>query len=361
MKPVQNHFLECFSEAGGKELLSNAQEMAFDDQAIVFDEGGVSDAIFMVIAGQVKLTKDADGQSVELTTISSGNYFGEWGVIDGSERSARATCIGPTQLIKVDGRQVLDVIRKESSSTAIRLFRHVLEDLRVIDQKFANERIRKEKLHIIGEAAGAIIHDFRNPITSIQLSATLLRSKHADPATQKRCDVIVQQSDRMVVMVQELLDFTKGKPNLKLEKISVGKFYEQFRHLNIDFLSENKVEIIIHPSDVLVEIDIPRMLRVFQNLVTNAIEAIKSNAVITLSSRDNGNSIELSVKDNGPGIPESIRENLFDAFVTHGKANGTGLGTAIAKMMVECHDGEIRFETETDKGTTFFIKLNKAS
>ena len=63
------------------------------------------------------------------------------------------------------------------------------------------------------------------------------------------------------------------------------------------------------------------------------------------------------LRDEGPGIPEAIRERLFEPFVTHGKAHGTGLGMPIVRGIVEAHRGTIRFETETGEGTTFFIEL----
>jgi signal transduction histidine kinase len=65
----------------------------------------------------------------------------------------------------------------------------------------------------------------------------------------------------------------------------------------------------------------------------------------------------LHVSDNGPGIPEELRDTLFDAFVTHGKKKGVGLGLAIAKSIVEAHSGTITFDTSMGQGTTFHVRL----
>jgi signal transduction histidine kinase len=75
--------------------------------------------------------------------------------------------------------------------------------------------------------------------------------------------------------------------------------------------------------------------------------------------REAGDDCEIVISDNGKGIPEQIRNTLFEPFVTFGKTRGTGLGTAIVKSIVEAHHGRIRFETVTDKGTSFFITLPK--
>ena len=65
----------------------------------------------------------------------------------------------------------------------------------------------------------------------------------------------------------------------------------------------------------------------------------------------------LALKDSGSGIPEKIWGNLFESFVTEGKKDGTGLGLAIVKRIIEEHGGNIRFETASGKGTTFFVTL----
>jgi signal transduction histidine kinase len=67
--------------------------------------------------------------------------------------------------------------------------------------------------------------------------------------------------------------------------------------------------------------------------------------------------IQIKIRDNGPGIPEVIRDRLFEAFVTHGKHSGTGLGTAIAKSIIDAHGGQISFQSNCQEGTTFYIRL----
>ena len=79
---------------------------------------------------------------------------------------------------------------------------------------------------------------------------------------------------------------------------------------------------------------------------------------ITVDAQENAKCVTLTLKDNGPGIPEDIRENLFEPFITRGKNEGTGLGTAIVKSIIEAHRGEIEFETSA-LGTTFTIRLPK--
>jgi signal transduction histidine kinase len=99
-------------------------------------------------------------------------------------------------------------------------------------------------------------------------------------------------------------------------------------------------------------------MRALQNLVVNAVEALDGEGgEIRMTVTTGKVGVTIAIQDNGPGIPPEIRETFFEAFVTHGKKRGTGLGTAIAKSIIDAHQGQIRFETKVGQGTTFFIQL----
>jgi len=102
-----------------------------------------------------------------------------------------------------------------------------------------------------------------------------------------------------------------------------------------------------------------RLLRVLQNLVSNAIHAVKSRPEgrVDVRSWVRDSILHLSVRDNGTGIPEEIKDRLFEPFVTHGKQGGTGLGLAIVLNVVTAHRGKIGVETQTGQGTEFLIRL----
>ncbi len=102
-----------------------------------------------------------------------------------------------------------------------------------------------------------------------------------------------------------------------------------------------------------------RLLRVVQNLVTNAVEALRETpqAAIEIGAAVTASDLIITVKDNGPGIPAAIQARLFEPFVTHGKTGGTGLGMAIVRNIVTAHGGTITFETSSTSGTTFHLRL----
>ncbi|MBI4027757.1 MAG: cyclic nucleotide-binding domain-containing protein [Verrucomicrobia bacterium] len=361
MNLLENRFFKYFTETGVKTLAERSTEVTCPDQTILFEEGQPSDGIYMVLEGDLQLSKRSGGdRQVMIAMVHPGDYFGELGVLDGSARSARATAKGTVRVAKIPGEVLLKVLYEEPARVTLQLFARILEYLRATNDRFVNEVVRKEKFHFVGEMASNIIHDFKNPISAIQLSAELISTKYDDPATQRKCSIIVQQSQRMVMMVQELLDFARGNPVLRTEIQTVENFFEEFEKLNRDLFAQSKVTVTIQSCKARIEMDKGRMLRVMQNLATNAVEALRpAGGEIKLFANENGDWVDLYFQDNGPGIPESIRDNFFQPFVTHGKASGTGLGMAIVKTTIDAHKGQICFQTVTGKGTTFIIRLPK--
>jgi signal transduction histidine kinase len=123
-------------------------------------------------------------------------------------------------------------------------------------------------------------------------------------------------------------------------------------------VAESGVELVAEAPHDLVLVDQDKLLRVLQNLVNNAVEALgRTGGHITIRGVAVEGGHDITVSDDGPGIPETIRERLFQPFVTHGKTNGTGLGMAITKSIVEAHKGRISFTTKSGVGTTFRIFL----
>jgi signal transduction histidine kinase len=110
-------------------------------------------------------------------------------------------------------------------------------------------------------------------------------------------------------------------------------------------------------SKLVARFDEGRLARVVHNLARNAIEAMgEAGGVLTLSARMEAHDLVISVQDTGPGIPAAIEGQLFQSFVTMGKAGGTGLGLAIVKKIVEEHGGSVSV-TSSSAGAIFEIRL----
>jgi signal transduction histidine kinase len=115
---------------------------------------------------------------------------------------------------------------------------------------------------------------------------------------------------------------------------------------------------ITEPGSFGVLTDKEQMLRVFNNLIKNAEQAIPDHKVgeIKLTLHTSNARVKIEVSDNGSGISEELRERIFNPNFTT-KSTGMGLGLALVKNIIESSDGTIRFESEIDRGTTFIIEL----
>ncbi len=234
-----------------------------------------------------------------------------------------------------------------------------LENMRRSLKEAREELIRNERLSTVGRMASSITHDFRQPITAIHGYVQLLAGPGITPEKQQEfADIILHQIQRMQGMITELLDYARGEINLQKSEVMAREFLDR---LVGNYEHEAELRKITINSELAwdgpVLIDRSRIERGVDNLVVNAMQAIEHEGGISLTSRRKNGEWVLTVQDDGPGIPEEIRENLFDAFVTHGKKQGTGLGLAVVKKVIEEHGGSIEVDSEVGQGTVFTIRL----
>ncbi len=226
-----------------------------------------------------------------------------------------------------------------------------------------SEIVRKEKLAAIGQVATGIVHDFKNAIGVIKGYAEMIADEEVDslPQASEFAGTIAAEADRIAGMTNEILEYVRGEFSLDLSRLPVSDFLvEVERHLAPVFRRKSIDFRITNLADRAIEIDSARMVRAFLNIAGNAADAMQAAGRFELKASARQGTVVFELADDGPGIPEAIRDTLFDPFVTHGKATGTGLGMALVKGIVEAHGGTVHFETETGKGTTFFITLAEA-
>jgi signal transduction histidine kinase len=360
MEASANRFLSGFSPSARECLVEQLVHEDYPDGGYLFQEGDPADGVCLVLEGEVEIVKQAgDGEQI-LGVFQPGDFLGEVAVLDGHGRSTGARARGAVSIARIPRDQLLEVLAMEPVSLTIGLFQQVLAHLRKTNDLFVSEVVHKEKLSLVGEMASALMHDLRNPVAGIRLAADLINMNHEDAETVLCCDRIRLQCDRLVVMATELLEFSRGESKLNLGRTTTTAFFDQFKMLNEDyFLSHANVKFDLEIEPAGIEIDSMRLLRVVQNLMTNAMEAIGLEAEGRVEIRagvENG-LFYLTMRDNGPGIPDAIRDRLFEPFVTYGKSGGTGLGMAIVRNVVVAHGGSITFETSVGQGTTFFIRF----
>lgn len=354
MDVINHSFLAFFDPDTAQALAESADICQFDDQSIIFEEGAPSDAIYLVLDGSVAVKKaNSSGKSQIIAHIHADDFFGEFGVLDGQPRSATITAAGNATLARLDRDTIMTHLEHAGLDLTIRIIKRIRES----NQRHVEAQLRQERLSLIGNMINGILHDFRNPFTVIRMLTDVIARMHED--TRRHCVNIQDQIDRMTGMAEDVMAFSRGVTTLSLGQFSLQDLLERFEALNMTYFENESVTFSHTVDDIEIEADFEKLLRVLQNLVTNAVQAAARDTpcVIEIKSSLHDQDLTLEVTDNGPGIPESIQHNLFEAFVTHGKANGLGLGMAITHAIITKHGGTISFETAKEQGTTFFITL----
>lgn len=361
MNLEEHPFVNSVSEDRRAAILDEIRVLNLTDGEVIFEENSAPESLYLILSGQVAFTKSkSDGSPQTVSQSGEGNFFGEVGVFTGEPRALAAIASGSCTVARVPERTVKKII--EDAEPVRRILVSVIDHLKHTTDHYMKEVMRTEKLTLVGSMVSSLLHDFKNPFAIIGLGATIINQQYPDdPKVQRICENIESQIRRMVNMANDLAAFSRGESQIDVAQIEVDQLFEEFRELNMPFFKDRSVEVILRGNGARFEGDPGKILRVIQNLISNSIEAIhhrEADGLVQAEAIESDDSVTLRLIDNGPGIPEAIQSNFFEPFVTQGKKEGTGLGTAIAKSIVDAHHGEINFETGP-QGTTFTIKLPK--
>jgi len=337
------------------------EERVISRGAVIFEEGAPGDGIFVVEDGEVEISASLDGGPLRtVSCLRPGEAFGEMAFIENKPRSATARASQSTRLSFLPSAN-LSAMLEQHPSLATALLRQISHRLRDFTQHYVRETLQTERLALVGRFTGSIIHDLKNPLNVISLSAELLGAEDADAELRKESSKrIRRQVERITDMVGEILEFTRSdKQTFVPLRMRYSEFLERM-------LEEERPTLLSRGTRIEVEGQLPedelllnpkRLHRVFVNLLTNAAEAMGKTGLITIRFRPDAQGITTELQDCGPGIAPEIAEQLFEPFVTHGKPNGTGLGLAIARKIIEDHKGRITADNGPGGGAIFSVWL----
>ena len=226
----------------------------------------------------------------------------------------------------------------------------------------ANLLARSEREGAWREMAKQVAHEIKNPLTPMKLSIQYLQHAfksnpdNIEPLLKRVSTTLIEQIDSLAQIASEFSNFAK-MPRANNQQIVLNDLVESV----YDLFKESKntdIELSLPDRDFYVFADRNHLVRVFNNMIKNAVEAIpdtRRGKILVALLEVEGKAM-VKVQDNGVGIPEDKREKVFVPNFTT-KNSGTGLGLAISKNIIESVSGKIYFETEKDVGTTFFVEL----
>jgi signal transduction histidine kinase len=356
---AQNRLFEGIESDLLEKISPEVRVVELGEGEIIFREGDPGDLLYLVGEGSVKISKSGrGGQQETLGFIKSGNFFGEMALLDGEPRSAMATAAEPTLLGTVDESTFQHILELAPSRLHMNFLRSVSERLRAVNSHFISEVMRTERLSLVGTMANSIIHDLKNPICIIRCCTDLISMETKDPRMQELTAMTNKAVDGMLAMTQELLDYALGSARLSCESVSIWGLLDELNQQALLLLPGNNIQFaknIRYEGNVVV--DVTRFVRVLCNLIKNAREAMPRGGILTIGTDLVEDQVVIRISDTGVGIPPELVPKLFEPFVTHGKAHGTGLGMAIAKSVVTAHAGKISVRSVQGGGTTVEICL----
>jgi len=262
-------------------------------------------------------------------------------------------------------------VQNEELRAANEELRATEEELRAANEELqaANEElkeaqeklIRSERLAAIGQLAGGVGHDLRNPLGAIKNAIYYVRGKVAkselvqkEPRVMQFLDIIDDEINSANKIINDLLGFSRvGKPAVSPSRIE-SVIDEALSRTTIP----GNIELTKKLDAGLPElkIDTDQIRQVLVNMIINAVEAMPEGGKLTIGTRKKDKFLEVVIADTGCGIPQENVGKIFDPLFTT-KAKGIGLGLAVCKAIIERHEGHVEVESEVGKGSTFTIKL----
>jgi PAS domain S-box-containing protein len=338
---------EAHLEAQYRELFESASDAVF-----TLDGTGVVTA--MNLAGR-KRTGLAVGDSL-LDAVSPGSLADARAIVGSQSEITKE--IG---LITPDGVVLLEVSARPrlhaGSSLGVQAIARDLTQRRQLEAELR----QAQKMEAIGRLAGGVAHDFNNLLTVINGNAEVLRDR-LSAEDDGLAEEIVRAGERAAALTRQLLAFSR-KQVLAPKVLCPNATLESLRKMLARLVGE-RVEVVtdLDATVGFVKIDPGQLEQALLNLAVNARDAMPHGGRLTLRTRARPDHVRIEVGDTGVGMDVGVRNRVFEPFFTTKPAGeGTGLGLATVKSIVEQAGGTVAVVSEPRRGTTFVIDLPKSA
>jgi PAS domain S-box-containing protein len=268
-------------------------------------------------------------------------------------------------------KSIVDVMVSGSalrgSDGAVRYYIAQVED--ITDRKRAAEALQ-QAVATRDDVLRIVAHDLRNPLSTIIAQASMLERPEPEPERRDMTPeaVIMRSAKRMNDLIQDLLDVAvveAGQLKLVRQRLSAAELARDVVEAQKPLASSSRLELRLDVGRDVHEIwgDRNRLLRVFDNLIGNALKFTKEGGHITVAATASDHEVVFSVADTGAGIPPESLPHVFDRFwQAAGRASrlGAGLGLPITRGIVEAHNGRIWVKSTVGGGSTFYFTIPEA-
>lgn len=229
------------------------------------------------------------------------------------------------------------------------------EELRAAQVKL----LEQERLAAIGEFAATIVHEIRNPLTTVMMGLDYFKRVDLSKPSQERLSLAIGEANRLERLLRELLLYAKPH-QLQLTEININEFIKDILNTicTMPEARRRRIKFSPTPAQVKIRADKDKLQQVFINIVRNACEAVAEADTVTWSVHNDSTfrQVHIQIHNGGDPIPVDILPRLTEPFYTT-KSSGTGLGLAIVKRIVEVHGGDLTIQSTAQDGTTVTVQM----
>lgn len=240
----------------------------------------------------------------------------------------------------------------------------------LVRQVRAGLRVAQQKTTFVANVS----HELKTPLTSIRMFAELLATDRVkDPAKRQHyLGVMVQESERLSRLVNNVLDFSRLEQNRReyqISDVNLKPYLEEFHELKALQLADAQASLTIEVPEVVVRADRDALNQILLNLVDNALKYGRNQdgeALIHIAVANEGERIAIAVEDQGSGVPEGLRRRVFEKFF-RGEASltattsGSGIGLTLARLLAQGMGGSLNYETAKGGGARFVLRVHAAT
>ncbi|HBA53531.1 MAG TPA: hypothetical protein DCZ04_03495 [Syntrophorhabdus aromaticivorans] len=241
--------------------------------------------------------------------------------------------------------------------------REKLKELRHKDERirgFEAELVRANKLSALGELAGSIAHEIKNPLISIQGFARRIEQTGDREKVERYAKFIEKEADRLSQVLARLLAFSRMEEP-RADPVNMNDIVDDTVLFMEHHLTRFKsVEVVVEkePNLVPVRADRIHIQQTVVNIVMNAAQAMPDGGKIRISTGRDDTHVFISIADTGTGIKEEDLDRIFEPFfTTKDRGEGTGLGLSLCKKLIEANHGRIEVESKAGEGAIFKIMI----
>lgn len=364
------------------------EKQRYPAQSHVMQEGELADYFFIILDGEVSIQKtEGKGQSIEITRLKRGEFFGEIALLDAGIRSATVICLSDCQFFMLDQPKFIKLLSNADPRAILELVAAITRRVRATSERFFEEELGRQKLEAdmqierhraLAQMVAGVAHEINTPLGIVNTAADIIKNR-VDSEQFTALGKDDKKINRVIEDVQEAAQLIEG--NIR----RAHKLVQDFKKISVNQVTDS-LETVALPELLLTSVDLYRlnarqanlkielknnlveaswegypasMTQVILNLLSNieryAYDASGGNILISLDGDEEN--FRLVVKDEGKGIPPENLPYIFDAFFTTGRSKGgTGLGMAIVyNLVTSMFGGTIALESELGKGTSVII------